>query len=510
MTNIIAEVDMSALQTEGLNYLYIRTKDSRGNWSHTNVIEFSIDKHITLFAEPLGGGTVSGEGWYEVDYELSVIATSNEGYQFDNWTEEGSIVHNEPTYTFIVTEHRTLTAQFSMIDYQLTLLVNPVGAGTTSGDGLYNMGDEIPIQANPETGWYFVNWTDNNGEEVTLEEGNFIMPAANVTLTANFAEIPTYSLSLIASPAEGGTVSGDGDYEEGTSVPVSATANEGYLFVNWTDNNGIVSESESFNYTMPAENITLTANFEEVPPPQFTVTLIANPDNIGAVITGGGDYEQGQTVNISASVVDGYNFTGWTGSADDVALLDNEHAMSTSFIMPDRNINLTANYEEIPPELFTLSLIASPSEGGTVSGEGDYEEGETVSISATANEGFEFSYWENTNSDIVSESAEFSFNMPAEDLTLLAVFDIINNLSDLDNVNILLYPNPVNDKFFVKSENTIKSLSLFDLNGQLIIEQGNINSTIAEVLTNNLDIGIYIIKIYFNDGEISRRISIMR
>ena len=72
-----------------------------------------------------------------------------------------------------------------------------------------------------------------------------------------------YNLSLEALPPEAGTVTGTGQYEANEQVSVSAEANSGWEFVNWTDNDGIVSEVANFTYTMPAEDIFLTANFVE-------------------------------------------------------------------------------------------------------------------------------------------------------------------------------------------------------------------------------------------------------
>ncbi|MBE0640364.1 MAG: hypothetical protein IH598_17770 [Bacteroidales bacterium] len=71
----------------------------------------------------------------------------------------------------------------------------------------------------------------------------------------------TYQLTLEAEPSDAGTVSGEGQYEAGEVVNISATANPGWEFVNWTDDDGIVSELANFTYTMPAQDITLTANF---------------------------------------------------------------------------------------------------------------------------------------------------------------------------------------------------------------------------------------------------------
>ena len=65
-----------------------------------------------------------------------------------------------------------------------------------------------------------------------------------------------YTLSLTASPAEGGSVSGAGTYEAGASVSIQATANSGYTFTRWSDGDTNASRSVTVN-----NDLTLTAEF---------------------------------------------------------------------------------------------------------------------------------------------------------------------------------------------------------------------------------------------------------
>ena len=84
--------------------------------------------------------------------------------------------------------------------------------------------------SNPSGG----NTTDNPGEE-------------NPTM---------YTLTLTASPAEGGTVSGAGQYEAGTAASIQATANSGYTFTRWSDGDTNATRSVTVN-----NDLTLTAEF---------------------------------------------------------------------------------------------------------------------------------------------------------------------------------------------------------------------------------------------------------
>ena len=76
---------------------------------------------------------------------------------------------------------------------------------------------------------------------------------------------PTFTLTLQVSPSGAGTITGTeaGDYQEGTAISLTAEPIDGFAFANWTDGQGVVSTESTYSFSMPAENIALTANFEE-------------------------------------------------------------------------------------------------------------------------------------------------------------------------------------------------------------------------------------------------------
>ena len=82
-----------------------------------------------------------------------------------------------------------------------------------------------------------------------------------VVLVAGCA--PQHSLTLEADPAKG-TVSGEGEYPEGETVELAATPLEGFDLVSWSIEGVVISEEANFTYAMPAEDVTIEANFEKV------------------------------------------------------------------------------------------------------------------------------------------------------------------------------------------------------------------------------------------------------
>lgn len=134
-----------------------------------------------------------------------------------------------------------------------TITVNATEGGTASGDGAYSDGASVTVSAVASEGYEFKGWAEN-GSIVSTEAIYTFNATADRTLTATFekkqAPAPiTYTVSVSADPAAGGTVSGGGTYQSGASVTVAATANAGYTFKHWTENGSEVSTSATYIFT---------------------------------------------------------------------------------------------------------------------------------------------------------------------------------------------------------------------------------------------------------------------
>ena len=70
----------------------------------------------------------------------------------------------------------------------------------------------------------------------------------------------TFTITTTANPSNGGTVTGGGTYDQGQSCTVTATANGGYTFANWTENGNAVSTEASYTFTVNSDR-DLVANF---------------------------------------------------------------------------------------------------------------------------------------------------------------------------------------------------------------------------------------------------------
>lgn len=249
-------------------------------------------------------------------------------------------------------------AEPGQLPTKLFLKATPQGAGSVSGGGSFVAGTMVTVRASANSGWEFVNWTDEGGTVVaatstyTFAKGN-----TNETLTAHFAfnpgapgepgELP-HKLTLVAG--SGGSVSGGGFYLNGKTVNIRASANSGYEFTGWYDANGnCISTEASTTYTMGSEAVTLTARFAFNPgspsePGEVNVwRLKLTAQDGGTVSASKYNLKEGETITVRASANSGYVFSGWY--QEGTKLSDNA---SFDYTMPGQSVTLEARFTFMP------------------------------------------------------------------------------------------------------------------------------------------------------------------
>ena len=252
-----------------------------------------------------------------------------------------------------------------VVTKKLTLLANPIEGGSVDGGGKVVPGTSVTISANANSDWKFVSWTDENGTVKSTDSYyTFEKGIDHETLTANFVYAPNapgepddidancpHKLTLVAE--EGGYVSGEGRYKNGTSVGIGAYANSTlFEFVGWYDEDGMqVSEEAYFNYIMGAKATTLTAKFKFVPESPDEPDELKNIYRLKLMAEEGGlvytsnsiyRYQEGTSTTVCANSNSGYEFTGWYL---DGSLYSSES--SFEYTMTD-NVEFVAHFKYVP------------------------------------------------------------------------------------------------------------------------------------------------------------------
>ena len=389
-------------------------------WSEfTNIQESSYE--ISVEVNPSEGGLVTGAGTYCSESNCIVTATANNGYTFTNWTENGTVVSTNSSYSFAVTSNRTLVANFSLNNYNISVVANPTTGGTITGGGSYTHGTTCNLMATANSGYTFTNWTEN-GTVISTDASYSFTVASNRNLMANFSA-NNYSISVLANPTTGGIITGGGSYAYGTTCTITATANSGYAFTNWTENDSIVSADAGYSFTVTG-NRNLVANFSLN---SYTISALANP-TAGGSITGGGTYDYGASCTLTASANSGYTFTNWTKDSNVVST-----DAIYSFPVTESG-EYVANFELIS---YQITATANPTEGGTVTGGGTYAHGSICTLTAVSNEDYAFSNW-TENGMVVSTDTVYSFTVSSNrilvaNFTYIGTGGMLNGMFSVSN-----------------------------------------------------------------------------
>lgn len=144
--------------------------------------------------------------------------------------------------------------------YVVTVVSEDAAKGTVSGGGSYEGGAQATVSASPATGYKLSGWYEN-GAQVSADKSYTFTVNGNRTLTARFAEAAVYTIAASIDPTGTGTVTGAGQYTEGETVTLVATAGGGYEFSGWQEGGQTVSTGATYTFTATGDRA-LVAAFE--------------------------------------------------------------------------------------------------------------------------------------------------------------------------------------------------------------------------------------------------------
>ncbi len=234
-------------------------------------------------------------------------------------------------------------------------------------------------------------------------------------------------------------------------------------------------------------------------------------DNLDLTVTVGGTANTYQWYKddaaISGAVSSTYSIINYN-SGDDAGIymckIDN--TIAAELTLESRNI-----YVGTDVTTFEISATANPSQGGTITGTGTYNDGATAELTATPETGYNFASW-TENDIIVSVDAVYSFNVD-DDRTLIANFESTSSISKLENnVSFAVYPNPARDIVIIRLNNIEGNniqLNMYDFYGRKInINTNKINTDRIQINVSDRSAGIYYLQI-ISAGKFSKTVKLI-
>ena len=432
--NVGDKITLSAYKQEGNNVIWkieglaedAYTITDTGTHIELQFFMPSNDVRVTNHYEPITYTlTVDGVDEQRVfDEDVTVIAQPVEGKTFTGWKVTGlpaDVDTTKATITFKMPANNvTLTPQYKKNTYTLTV------------DGVNEprvFDEDVTVTAQPVEGKTFTGWkvtglpADVDTTKATI---TFKMPAKNVTLTPQYTE-NTYTLTVNGKPEQ---------RTAGEEVTLTARKPEGMTFKKWEIKKGLPADavdinSETINFTMPANDVEISAIYEKVPTPDpdpETKTHKLNVTSAQIFLKDGSDVANLEAVPVGTELkaiayedTETGVFKYWTG-------LELTEEQSTArvvyFTMPDHDVNLKAEFVTPTNKLEVTNAKVTLKDGSAVADLTAVPAGTELVATALEKEGYTFTGWTATglpaNANI--DGATVTFKMPANKVTLNAKY----------------------------------------------------------------------------------------
>jgi hypothetical protein len=291
----------------------------------------------------------------------------------------------------------------------------------------------LTVTANP--GYRLKNgslaYSDAAGETPIDETAlSFLLPAAHITVTAEFEPLPRYTVSAGEMP--GGVITAEpaGGPEE-TEISLTVRANPGYrlksgsLAYSGPEGETPIDET-TLKFLLPAADVILIAEFEEAPPGTYTASVgsLAN----GSIAVSPASGLAGTEITVTVNPEPGYRLKSgslvYSGPAGETWIDET----TLSFLLPGADVTVTAEFEETPPGTYTVS-VGSLANGSIAAVPASGPEGTEISLTVTANPGYRIKSgslaYSGPGGETPIDETTFKFLLPGADVTVTAEFEPI-------------------------------------------------------------------------------------
>ena len=294
-------------------------------------------------------------------------------------------------------------------------------------------GASVELYASPNSGFAFERWEVLSGSaaisDANAQSATFTMPNNDVTIRAVFRQnTPTgQNVAVIVNNTSWGTASANPSMAaQGATVNLTANANQGYAFERWevTHGNAAINNINSPNasFTMTDHNVTVRAVFRQAGANIQPIIVNVNNPSWGTASANQSTANQGDTVILTANAAQGYAFDSWEVISGYITI-SNINSPNASFLMLEHNVSIRAIFIETRWIDRTITISSNNPSWGSASTVSTAVQGELVSLTATANPGYEFVSWE-TEGFVLSDNTRqlASFTMPNNDVIIRAIF----------------------------------------------------------------------------------------
>ena len=340
--------------------------------------------------------------------------TADSGYGLKKYAVRDTKKNNIPVTdgAFVMPDRDVIvTAEFSRI-YSINYEVAS-GEGTIEVPNNAPVGTTVTVTVNPYTNNDLkrLYYTDSNGEVTEITDNRFVMPASDITVTAEFGPI---DYNVTYSDAQNGSVTGVATAHLGDLIELNVTPDEAYKLnsLTVTDSEGNeVNVTDDYKFNMPASDVTVSAEFVR---DYYRITY---SDTQNGTLSGVLTAHEGETVTLTVTSDDYYEaksvfFTDSNG--DEFSITDDR------FVMPASDITVNAAFEKIDYDIDYIE-----AENGSVTGASTANYGDEVELTVTPEIGYKLETLSVRDADENEiQVTDGRFVMPGSDVSISSSFAI--------------------------------------------------------------------------------------
>ena len=329
--------------------IYASDNAGTGDTRHMFVIDGYTDADYFHFNFGWAG---SGNGWFKLD---NITPSQGDDYSWKDGSDHYAIFNLKP-----LRENAGEDNEDKEVEVTVNATASNGGTATVNNNASATVkaGENIILSAIADNDYVFVNWTVN-GTEVSKDALFTTTATENVTYTANFASTATtVTIKLYGSGGSkiinGDNYTGKCEVNVGSLVTLEADGSEyGNVFAFFTLNNTymrggtVVSNRNPYQF-IATENATYYVNFVDF----GGLTEEYLTANVFVEMTEGGnayiqnhvatEFRLGEELTLLAAAYEGYEFTGWTDSNDELV-----STMPSYTLVVNGPNTYTANFEPI-------------------------------------------------------------------------------------------------------------------------------------------------------------------
>lgn len=293
----------------------------------------------------------------------------------------------------------TVTDQQQEQTYSVTVKTDGRGdAFASSSSGRQD--ENIDLTYKAADGWHFNQWTLTSGTGAKLQGNTLTIGSSDVTVTAEFEQNkqlepepkpepePTYRVE-VKTTGQGEAHASPTSGKKGDTITLYATADEGWKLKRWVllSLNGAALTDNIL--TLGDGGVVVQAEFEQIEKPVPTYSVVIETDGHGSVIPSASSGKYGDQITLTIIPDDGWKLKGWHYLQGDGASIS-----GNILTIGSGNINVQAEFVAVTPPDPTYTITVETSGHGTASASAKSgKQGETVTLTAAADEGYQFKGW---------------------------------------------------------------------------------------------------------------------